>query len=115
MGRCAVNHPYESMIIILVNRPCELSLSLATPISRNDQRPYNFLSVSIPCAMSLTGGVTNQILRDFDSKVKTSPEVLKFIVAKVFIAVDGASFTVVKVFDEEECFNFMVVVGNQRL
>lgn len=47
-------------------------------------------------------------------KVKTSPEILKFIVAKGFIAVDGASLTVVKVFDEEECFNFMLVEYTQQ-
>ncbi|KAJ0565800.1 putative riboflavin synthase [Helianthus annuus] len=47
-------------------------------------------------------------------KVKTSPEVLKFIVPKGFIAVDGTSLTVVKVFDEEECFNFMMVEYTQQ-
>ncbi|KAI3728662.1 hypothetical protein L6452_17302 [Arctium lappa] len=47
-------------------------------------------------------------------KVKTSPEVLKFIVPKGFIAVDGASLTVVKVFDEEGCFNFMLVEYTQK-
>ncbi|KAM0016011.1 putative riboflavin synthase [Helianthus debilis subsp. tardiflorus] len=47
-------------------------------------------------------------------KVKTSPEILKFIVPKGFIAVDGTSLTVVKVFDEEECFNFMLVEYTQQ-
>ncbi|KVH95868.1 riboflavin synthase-like [Cynara cardunculus var. scolymus] len=47
-------------------------------------------------------------------KVKTSPEVLKFIVPKGFIAVDGASLTVVKVFDQEGCFNFMLVEYTQK-
>lgn len=47
-------------------------------------------------------------------KVKTSPEILKFIVAKGFIAVDGTSLTVVDVFDEEECFNFMLVEYTQQ-
>ncbi|KAF5195491.1 Riboflavin synthase [Thalictrum thalictroides] len=47
-------------------------------------------------------------------KVKTAPEVLKFIVPKGFIAVDGTSLTVVKVFDEEECFNFMLVAYTQQ-
>ncbi|OVA07780.1 Lumazine-binding protein [Macleaya cordata] len=47
-------------------------------------------------------------------KVKTPPEVLKFIVPKGFIAVDGTSLTVVDVFDEEECFNFMLVAYTQQ-
>uniref|UniRef100_A0A5B7ABY0 Riboflavin synthase n=1 Tax=Davidia involucrata TaxID=16924 RepID=A0A5B7ABY0_DAVIN len=47
-------------------------------------------------------------------KVKTAPEVLKYIVPKGFIAVDGTSLTVVKVFDEEECFNFMLVAYTQQ-
>ncbi|CAH1417484.1 unnamed protein product [Lactuca virosa] len=47
-------------------------------------------------------------------KVKTSPEILNFIVAKGFIAVDGTSLTVVDVFDEEECFNFLLVEYTQQ-
>ncbi|XP_077212507.1 lumazine-binding family protein [Tasmannia lanceolata] len=47
-------------------------------------------------------------------KVRTSPELLKFIVPKGFIAVDGASLTVVRVFDEESCFNFMLVAYTQQ-
>eukprot|EP00268_Persea_americana_P027427 TRINITY_DN2680_c0_g1_i1.p1 TRINITY_DN2680_c0_g1~~TRINITY_DN2680_c0_g1_i1.p1 ORF type:complete len:287 (+),score=39.07 TRINITY_DN2680_c0_g1_i1:534-1394(+) len=47
-------------------------------------------------------------------KVSTAPELLKFIVPKGFIAVDGASLTVVKVFEEEECFNFMLVAYTQQ-
>lgn len=47
-------------------------------------------------------------------KVKTSPEILKFIVPKGFIAVDGTSLTVVNVFDEESCFNFMLVEYTQQ-
>ncbi|XP_010242923.1 PREDICTED: riboflavin synthase-like [Nelumbo nucifera] len=47
-------------------------------------------------------------------KVKTSPELLKFIVPKGFIAVDGTSLTVVNVFDEEDCFNFMLVAYTQQ-
>ncbi|KAI8028917.1 Riboflavin synthase [Camellia lanceoleosa] len=47
-------------------------------------------------------------------KVKTTPELLKYIVPKGFIAVDGTSLTVVKVFDEEECFNFMLVAYTQQ-
>ncbi|KAL7000394.1 riboflavin synthase [Sarracenia purpurea var. burkii] len=47
-------------------------------------------------------------------KVKTAPELLKFIVPKGFIAVDGTSLTVVRVFDEEECFNFMLVDYTQQ-
>ncbi|XP_054790926.1 riboflavin synthase-like [Prosopis cineraria] len=47
-------------------------------------------------------------------KVKTTKELLKFIVPKGFIAVDGTSLTVVDVFDEEECFNFMLVAYTQQ-
>ncbi|KAF6142015.1 hypothetical protein GIB67_037983 [Kingdonia uniflora] len=47
-------------------------------------------------------------------KVKTAPELLKFIVPKGYITVDGTSLTVVKVFDEEECFNFMLVSYTQQ-
>ncbi|MCL7028240.1 hypothetical protein MKW94_013926 [Papaver nudicaule] len=47
-------------------------------------------------------------------KVKTPPEVLKFIVPKGFIAVDGTSLTVCQVFDDEECFNFMLVAYTQQ-
>ncbi|PWA72369.1 lumazine-binding protein [Artemisia annua] len=47
-------------------------------------------------------------------KVKTSRDILKFIVPKGFIAVDGTSLTVVDVFDEEECFNFMLVEYTQQ-
>lgn len=46
--------------------------------------------------------------------MKTAPELLKYIVPKGFIAVDGTSLTVVKVFDEEECFNFMLVDYTQQ-
>nr|XP_043606720.1 riboflavin synthase [Erigeron canadensis] len=47
-------------------------------------------------------------------KVKTLPEILKFIVPKGFIAVDGTSLTVVNVFDDELCFNFMLVEYTQQ-
>ncbi|KAK9274917.1 hypothetical protein L1049_022172 [Liquidambar formosana] len=47
-------------------------------------------------------------------KVRTAPELLKYIVPKGFIAVDGTSLTVVDVFDEEECFNFMLVAYTQQ-
>lgn len=47
-------------------------------------------------------------------KVKTLPELLKYIVPKGFIAVDGTSLTVVDVFDKEECFNFMLVAYTQQ-
>ncbi|KAK6914062.1 Lumazine-binding domain [Dillenia turbinata] len=47
-------------------------------------------------------------------KVKTSPEILKYILPKGFIAVDGTSLTVVKVFDGEMCFNFMLVAYSQQ-
>lgn len=47
-------------------------------------------------------------------KVRTLPEILKFIVPKGFIAVDGTSLTVVKVYDDESCFDFMLVVYTQQ-
>ncbi|KAL3509381.1 hypothetical protein ACH5RR_028782 [Cinchona calisaya] len=47
-------------------------------------------------------------------KVKTGKELLKYIVPKGFIAVDGTSLTVVDVFDDEECFNFMLVAYTQQ-
>lgn len=47
-------------------------------------------------------------------KVKTSKSLLKYIVPKGFIAVDGTSLTVVDVFDDEECFNFMLVSYTQQ-
>ncbi|KAM2269177.1 hypothetical protein TB2_046924 [Malus domestica] len=47
-------------------------------------------------------------------KVKASKEVLKYVVPKGFIAVDGTSLTVVDVFDKEECFNFMLVAYTQQ-
>eukprot|EP00262_Sarcandra_glabra_P021814 TRINITY_DN9377_c0_g1_i3.p1 TRINITY_DN9377_c0_g1~~TRINITY_DN9377_c0_g1_i3.p1 ORF type:complete len:141 (+),score=25.41 TRINITY_DN9377_c0_g1_i3:435-857(+) len=47
-------------------------------------------------------------------KVRTSPELLKFIVPKGYIAVDGTSLTVVKVYDEEGCFDFMLVAYTQQ-
>ncbi|CAI9291577.1 unnamed protein product [Lactuca saligna] len=47
-------------------------------------------------------------------KVKTSLEILNFIVANGFIAVDGTSLIVVDMFDEEECFNFLLVEYTQH-
>ncbi|CAN6476432.1 unnamed protein product [Victoria cruziana] len=47
-------------------------------------------------------------------KVRTGLNLLKYIVPKGFIAVDGTSLTVVKVFDDEECFNFMLVAYTQQ-
>ncbi|XP_055823372.1 riboflavin synthase [Solanum dulcamara] len=47
-------------------------------------------------------------------KVKTAKELLRYIVPKGFIAVDGTSLTVVDVFDEEVCFNFMLVAYTQQ-
>ncbi|GAB2262950.1 hypothetical protein Droror1_Dr00003947 [Drosera rotundifolia] len=47
-------------------------------------------------------------------KVKTTPQLLKYIVPKGFIAVDGTSLTVVDVFDNEESFNFMLVAYTQQ-
>ncbi|XP_075482606.1 riboflavin synthase-like [Primulina tabacum] len=47
-------------------------------------------------------------------KVKVTNELLKYIVPKGFIAVDGTSLTVVDVFDNEGCFNFMLVAYTQQ-
>lgn len=47
-------------------------------------------------------------------KVKAGRDLLRYIVPKGFIAVDGTSLTVVDVFDGEECFNFMLVAYTQQ-
>ncbi|CAL9012530.1 unnamed protein product [Prunus brigantina] len=47
-------------------------------------------------------------------KVKASKELLKYVVPKGFIAVDGTSLTVVDVFDKEDSFNFMLVAYTQQ-
>ncbi|GAA0161351.1 transferase [Lithospermum erythrorhizon] len=47
-------------------------------------------------------------------KVRVEKELLRYIVPKGFIAVDGASLTVVDVFDDEGCFNFMLVAYTQN-
>ncbi|CAK7324010.1 unnamed protein product [Dovyalis caffra] len=47
-------------------------------------------------------------------KVKTDKGLLKYIVPKGFIAVDGTSLTVVDVLEEEGCFNFMLVSYTQQ-
>lgn len=47
-------------------------------------------------------------------KVKTTKEILKYVVPKGFIAVDGTSLTVVDVFDDENAFNFMLVAYSQQ-
>jgi riboflavin synthase len=43
-----------------------------------------------------------------------SKDLLKYIVPKGFIAIDGTSLTVVDVFDSEDCFNFMLVAYTQN-
>ncbi|KAH7387971.1 hypothetical protein KP509_16G051300 [Ceratopteris richardii] len=47
-------------------------------------------------------------------KVKTSADILRYIVPKGYIAVDGTSLTVVNVFDDELAFNFMLVSYTQQ-
>ncbi|KAE8683579.1 Riboflavin synthase [Hibiscus syriacus] len=47
-------------------------------------------------------------------KVKADKKLLKYVVPKGFIAVDGTSLTVVDVFEEELCFNFMLVDYTQH-
>ncbi|XP_008806202.2 riboflavin synthase [Phoenix dactylifera] len=47
-------------------------------------------------------------------KVKAPPELLRLVVPKGFITVDGTSLTVVSVYEEEKCFDFMLVVYTQQ-
>lgn len=47
-------------------------------------------------------------------KVRTDPSLLRYIVPKGFITVDGTSLTVVDVFDDDNCFNFMLVAYTQQ-
>uniref|UniRef100_A0A1J3IST3 Riboflavin synthase n=2 Tax=Noccaea caerulescens TaxID=107243 RepID=A0A1J3IST3_NOCCA len=47
-------------------------------------------------------------------KVKADKGLLKYIVPKGYVAVDGTSLTVVDVFDQESCFNFMMVAYTQH-
>lgn len=47
-------------------------------------------------------------------KVATSPELLRLIVPKGYISVDGTSLTVVKVLDDESAFTFMLVAYTQQ-
>ncbi|KAK7307299.1 hypothetical protein VNO77_40231 [Canavalia gladiata] len=47
-------------------------------------------------------------------KVRAEKGLLKYVVPKGFIAVDGTSLTVVDVFDDEGCFNFMLVAYTQH-
>ncbi|KAJ1397495.1 Riboflavin synthase-like beta-barrel [Sesbania bispinosa] len=47
-------------------------------------------------------------------KVSAEKDLLKYVVPKGFIAVDGTSLTVVDVFDDEGCFNFMLVAYTQQ-
>ncbi|GBG83129.1 hypothetical protein CBR_g36747 [Chara braunii] len=46
-------------------------------------------------------------------KVKTTPDILRYVVPKGYIAVDGTSLTVVDVSDEESSFSFMLVAYTQ--
>ncbi|WZZ85854.1 hypothetical protein YC2023_114433 [Brassica napus] len=46
--------------------------------------------------------------------VKTDKGLVKYIVPKGFVAVDGTSLTVVDVSDEESCFDFMLVAYTQQ-
>jgi riboflavin synthase len=47
-------------------------------------------------------------------KVKTSPELLRYIVPKGYIAVDGTSLTVVDILDDENAFTFMLIAYTQQ-
>lgn len=46
-------------------------------------------------------------------KVRAPPELLRYVVPKGFITVDGTSLTVVGVYEEEGCFDFMLVAYTQ--
>ncbi|MCO5569534.1 hypothetical protein L7F22_023248 [Adiantum nelumboides] len=62
-------------------------------------------------------GTIASLYKEGDSlwvKVKTSVDVLRYIVPKGYIAVDGTSLTVVNVFDDELAFNFMLVAYTQQ-
>lgn len=64
-----------------------------------------------------TGEIVSLVPEGGDSlwvKVKLAPELLQLIVPKGFITVDGTSLTVVGVYDEEECFDFMLVSYTQQ-
>ncbi|KAJ7519151.1 hypothetical protein O6H91_20G025500 [Diphasiastrum complanatum] len=47
-------------------------------------------------------------------KIKTSADLLRYIVPKGYISVDGTSLTVVGVYDEESSFTFMLVAYTQQ-
>ncbi|XP_039115762.1 riboflavin synthase [Dioscorea cayenensis subsp. rotundata] len=47
-------------------------------------------------------------------KVRAPPEIVRYVVPKGFITVDGTSLTVVGVYDEECCFDFMLVAYTQQ-
>lgn len=46
--------------------------------------------------------------------ISTSPDLIKFIVPKGYIAVDGTSLTVVDVNSQTSCFTFMLVAYTQQ-
>jgi riboflavin synthase len=63
-----------------------------------------------------TGTIISKV-KEQDSlwiKVKTQAEILKYVVPKGYIAVDGTSLTVVNVFDDEQAFDFMLVAYTQQ-
>lgn len=47
-------------------------------------------------------------------KVRAAPEILRYVVPKGYITVDGTSLTVVGVYEEEGCFDFMLVAYTQE-
>ncbi|KAL2328219.1 hypothetical protein Fmac_021646 [Flemingia macrophylla] len=62
-------------------------------------------------------GVIVSMVPEKDSlwvKVRAEKGILKYVVPKGYIAVDGTSLTVVDVFDDEGCFNFMLVAYTQQ-
>jgi riboflavin synthase len=47
-------------------------------------------------------------------KIRVAPELIKYIVGKGFIAIDGTSLTVVEADTKEKCFTFMLVDYTQK-
>lgn len=78
--------------------------------------------VLVVCALFAAGHVdgTGQITEKRTEKdslwiqVKTSPEIIRYIVPKGFIAIDGTSLTVVDVNREENWFTFMLIEYTQK-
>ncbi|KAL3848854.1 hypothetical protein ACJIZ3_010736 [Penstemon smallii] len=87
-------------------------VNLERALSPSTRMGGHFVQGHVDC----TGEIVN-MSPEGDSlwvKVKVGGEFLKYIVPKGFIAVDGTSLTVVDVFEDEGCFNFMLVEYTQQ-